>query len=92
MEFSQIKRYTGEKTTGDEPTTESLRTRYEALRTRAAESDEAAAARHQLAERTLDLTEEYFPEEVASRRRRAAAMGFAAGMVVGGVAGTALRR
>lgn len=69
-----------------------LRRRYDALRTRAAESEEAAAARHQLAERTLDLTEEYFPEEVAARRRKAAAAGFAAGLVVGGVAGAVLRR
>lgn len=92
MEFSQIKQFTGEKTADDEPTTDSLRARYETLRTRAAESDEAAAARHQLAERTLDLTEEYFPEEVASRRRRAAAMGFAAGLVVGGIATSVLRR
>lgn len=92
MELSQIQQYTGGRAVDSERTTDALRARYEALRTRAAESDEAAAARHQLAERTLDLTEEYFPAEVASRRRRIAAAGFAAGLVVGGVAGATLRR
>lgn len=92
MELGQIQQYTGGRAVDSELTTDALRARYAALRARAADSEEAAAARHQLAERTLDLTEEYFPAEVAARRRRVAAAGFAAGLVVGGVAGAALRR
>jgi len=92
MELSQIQQYAGGRTVDAELATEQLRARYAALRARAADSEEAAAARHQLAERTLDLTEEYFPAEVAARRRRVATAGFAAGLVVGGIAGAALRR
>ena len=88
MERDTIRRYATDRT-GD---IDALRTRYEMLRTKAAESEEAAAARHQIAERTLDLTEEYFPAEVAARRRKAAAAGFAAGLVVGGAIGSRLRR
>lgn len=92
MELNQIQQYAGGRAVDADRTTDALRARYEALRARAADSEEAAAARHQLAERTLDLTEEYFPEEVASRRRRVAAAGFAAGLAVGGIVGTTLRR
>ncbi|QKY21299.1 hypothetical protein B4589_013295 [Halolamina sp. CBA1230] len=87
MELSNVQRGID-----SEMAAEQLRRRYEALRARAAESEEAAAARHQLAERTLDLTEEYFPAEVAARRRKVAAAGFAAGVVVGAAADAALRR
>lgn len=92
MEINNIRQFTDEKMGdehGDEP---SLRARLDALRARAAESEEAAAARHQLAERTLDMTEEYFPEETAARRRKAAAKGFLAGIVLSGVAFALLRR
>jgi hypothetical protein len=94
MEFNtdNIQQYAGDRGFDADTATEQLRRRYAALRTRAAESEEAAAARHQLAERTLDLTEEYFPAEVAARRRKVAVAGFAAGFVVGGLAGAALRR
>ncbi len=92
MELSQIQQYAGGRAVDADLTTEQLRARFAALRARAAESEEAAAARHQLAERTLDLTEEYFPAEVAARRRRVAAAGFAAGVAVGAVAGAAIRR
>ena len=92
MELSQIQQYAGGRTVDADVATEQLRARFAALRARAAESEEAAAARHQLAERTLDLTEEYFPAEVAARRRRVAAAGFAAGVAVGAVAGAAIRR
>ncbi|MFW5940097.1 MAG: hypothetical protein ACOCQU_06585 [Halolamina sp.] len=93
MELSQIHQYTSGRGVPSDVAAEELRNRYAALRARAAESEEAAAARHQLAERTLDLTEEYFPAEVAARRRKAAAAGFAAGLVVGAAgAAAAMRR
>jgi hypothetical protein len=90
MEFNSdsIQQYAGDRGFDADAATEQLRRRDAALRTRAAESEEAAAARHQLAERTLDLTEEYFPAEATARRRKVAVAGF----VVGGLAGAALRR
>lgn len=92
MELPKIQQYAGGRTVDADIAAEQLRARYAALRARAAESEEAAVARHQIAERTLDLTEEYFPAEVAARRRRVAAAGFAAGLVVGGAIGSRLRR
>lgn len=87
MEISNIRR----EMTDEHETGPGLRARLDTLRARAAESEEAAAARHQLAERTLDMTEEYFPEETAARKRKAASAGFVAGLVVGAGA-VALRR
>jgi hypothetical protein len=92
MELSNVQQYAGDRGVDSEMAVDELRRRYAALRARAADSEEAAAARHRLAERTIDLTEEYFPEEVAARRRKVAAAGFAAGLVVGGAAGAMLRR
>ena len=92
MELTTVQQYAGDRSANVDAATESLRRRYAMLRARAAESEEAAAARHQLAERTLDMTEEYFPAEVAARRRRVATAGFAAGLVVGGIVGATLRR
>jgi len=92
MEISNIRQFTGEQM-GDELADEpSLRTRLGELQTRAAQSEGAAAARQQLAERTLDMTEEYFPEETAARRRQAAIKGLVAGIVLTGVAIALLRR
>lgn len=68
------------------------RERFEAMKRRALESEETAAVRKHLGDRMLDLTEEYFPEEVAARRRKTAATAFGAGVVVGAVGGALLRR
>lgn len=59
------------------------RARFAELRQRAMESEESAEMKRRLGERMVDLTEEYFTEEVAARRRRTAATAFAAGVVVG---------
>lgn len=68
------------------------RARFAELRQRAMESEESAEMRHRLGERMVDLTEEYFPEEVSARRRRIAAAAFAAGVAVGTVGASSLSR
>jgi len=65
--------------------------RFEALKRRAIESEEGAVVRKRVGERMVDLTEEYFPEEVAARRRKIAGAAFGAGVVVGAVGGAFLR-
>ena len=61
----------------------SARARFAELRQRAMESEESAEMKHRLGKRMIDLTEEYFTEEVAARRRRTAGTAFAAGVAVG---------
>jgi urease accessory protein UreF len=61
------------------------RARFAELRQRAMESEESAEMKRRLGERMVDLTEEYFAEEVTARRRRTAATAFAAGVAVGAV-------
>jgi len=63
----------------------SARARFAELRQRAMESEESAEMKRRLGERMVDLTEEYFAEEVAARRRRSAATAFVAGVAVGAV-------
>lgn len=70
----------------------SARARFAELRQRAMESEESAVMKRRLGERMVDLTEEYFAEEVAARRRRTAAAAFAAGVVVGAAGVSYLRR
>ena len=45
MELNQIQQYAGGRAVDADRTTDALRARYEALRARAADSEEAAAAR-----------------------------------------------
>ena len=52
----------------------------------------ADVARGEVGARLIDLTEEYFPEEVARRRRRGMAMAFAAGVGAGAAARHFVRR
>lgn len=70
----------------------SARARFAELRQRAMESEESAEVKRRLGERMVDLTEEYFPEEVAARRRRSAAAAFLAGVAVGAVSVRTLSR
>lgn len=42
-----------------------------------------ATAKHELGRAVLDVTDEYFPEEVRDRRRRDMARGFLAGAAIG---------
>jgi F0F1-type ATP synthase membrane subunit b/b' len=49
-------------------------------------------ARDEFGDRVVDMTEEYFPEAVAKRRRKTAAIAFAAGLGVGAVTSLLLRR
>lgn len=49
-------------------------------------------ARDEVGARLVDLTEDYFPEEVKRRRRRAAAVAFAAGVGAGAAASRFLGR
>lgn len=66
--------------------------RFEAMKRRAMESEEGAVVRKRVGERMVDLTEEYFPEEVAARRRKIAGAAFGAGVIVGAAAGAYMRR
>lgn len=52
----------------------------------------ADEARDEFGERVVDMTEEYFPEAVAKRRRETAAIAFAAGFGVGAVTALLVRR
>lgn len=70
----------------------SARDRFEAMKRRALESDESAVVRARLGKRMIDLTEEYFPEEVAARRRKITGAAFGAGVLVGAVGSALLRR
>lgn len=71
---------------------EGARARFAELRQRAIESEESAEMKHRLGERMIDLTEEYFAEEVAARRRRTASAAFAAGVAVGALGVSYLSR
>jgi hypothetical protein len=59
------------------------RAKMEAMKARARASEEGIVVKHQLGETMLDMMEDYFPEEVASRRREDIAKGFVAGLAVG---------
>lgn len=95
MDISTI-RGSGDDRTADKPAAipvdGTASARFEAMKRRALESEESAAVREHLGERMVDLTEEYFPAEVAARRRKIASIAFGAGVVVGAVGGALLRR
>lgn len=96
MDISNIRRSGAERSTDDReaavPVEGTASARFDAMKRRALESEEGAVVREQLGERMVDLTEEYFPAEVAARRRKIAGIAFGAGVVVGAVGGRLLRR
>jgi hypothetical protein len=96
MDISTIRRSGADRSTEDRaaaiPAEGTASARFDAMTRRALESEESAVVRERLGERMVDLTEEYFPAEVAERRRKIAGVAFGAGVIVGAVGGALLRR
>lgn len=96
MDISKIRRSGTDRSTEDReaaiPVEGTASARFDAMKRRALESEESAVVREHLGERMVDLTEEYFPAEVAERRRKIAGIAFGAGVVVGAVGSRLLRR
>lgn len=96
MDISTIRRTGADESSDDQDAPVSMdgtpSARFEEMKRRALESEESAVVRERLGERMIGLTEEYFPAEVAARRRKTAGIAFGAGVVVGAVGGALLRR
>lgn len=96
MDISTLRRAGADRSTDDRedtiPVEGTASARFEAMKRRALESEESAVVREHLGERMVDLTEEYFPAEVAERRRKTAGLAFGTGLIVGAIGDALLRR